>query len=446
MDYQEAWKFLDNLQFFKIKLGLESMNGFLDSVGHPQRKLRFIHVAGTNGKGSVSATLLAILAKGGYRVGFYSSPHLSSVRERFRINDTYISEEDFAAIATEIRDVLGERQITYFEFTTALAMLWFARSEVDVAILEVGLGGRLDATNVVEPLVSVITNVSMDHEAYLGNTLEEVASEKAGVIKAGIPVVSGVADDASRTVVTDVCRQRGSKLLLLGRDFTGEAVGPAEWNYHGMGEEMAAINALPCRLGGVHQVANSALAVATIETLAADLPVSEEVIRAGLAAVRWPGRMEYFCLDSVSGVEVPSPAAGVDPDPHLRRYLLDGAHNPAGVKALRNALASAFPHERVIMVWASMADKDIAPMLAEVVPLCDRIIFTRPESERSAEAGQLMALLPDSFREKATGAESVAEALAIAAQEAAAKDLIVVAGSLYLIGAARSHLLGEVIK
>ncbi|MDH4321513.1 MAG: Mur ligase family protein, partial [Desulfobulbaceae bacterium] len=178
MNYQEAWQFLDNLQFFKIKLGLESMNGFLDSVGHPQRQLRFIHVAGTNGKGSVSATLLSILAAAGYRVGLYTSPHLSSVRERFRINDTFIPEADFAAIATEIREVLGERQITYFEFTTALAMLWFARREVDVAILEVGMGGRLDATNVVTPLVSVITNVSMDHEAYLGTTLAEVAFEK----------------------------------------------------------------------------------------------------------------------------------------------------------------------------------------------------------------------------------------------------------------------------
>ncbi len=449
MDYQEAWQFLDNLQFFKIKLGLESMNGFLDAVGHPQQRLRFIHVAGTNGKGSVSATLLAILAEAGYRVGFYSSPHLSSVRERFRINDTFIPEEEFAAIATEIRAVLGERQITYFEFTTAVAMLWFAKSEVDVAILEVGMGGRLDATNVVTPMVSVITNVSMDHEAYLGNTLAEVAFEKAGVIKPGVPVVSAVADDASGAVVVEACRERGASLRLLGRDFAGVAVGPQEWNYRGVSEQLAAMAGLPCRLGGVHQIANSALAVATLEALDQELPVSEEAIRKGLAVVRWPGRMEYFCLNGATGVEVACPsgsAAGLAVDPNLRRYLLDGAHNPAGVEALCKALAGTFPHHRVIMVWASMADKDVAPMLAEIAPLCARIIFTRPESDRSAETAQLMALLPDFAQNRAGGANTVAEALDLAAQEATAEDLIVVAGSLYLIGAARKLLLGEVVK
>ena len=448
MDYQEAWKFLDNLQFFKIKLGLESMNGFLDSVGHPQRQLKFIHVAGTNGKGSVSATLLAVLARAGYRVGLYTSPHLSSVRERFRINDTFISEEEFAAMATKIRDVLGDRQITYFEFTTAIAMLWFAQSEVDVAILEVGMGGRLDATNVVVPLVSVITNVSMDHEAYLGNTLAEVAFEKAGVIKPGVPVVSAVAADASRTVVEDACRERGARLLLMGRDFAGEPVAAQAWDYRGLGELAADYNGLPCRLGGAHQVVNSALAVATLAVMADELPVSEEAIRSGLAAVRWPGRMEYFCIDSATGAEVAC-AAGQEQggvrNPALRRYLLDGAHNPAGVEALRKALADAFPHDRVIMVWASMADKDIAPMLAAVAPLCARIIFTRPECERSADATQLMAMLPGSCKAQASGAPSVAEALAVAVKEAEADDLIVVAGSLYLIGAARKLLLGEVV-
>ena len=449
MNYQEAWQFLDNLQFFKIKLGLESMNGFLDSVGHPQRKLRFIHVAGTNGKGSVSATLLSILAGAGYQVGLYTSPHLSSVRERFRINDAYIPEADFAAIATEIRDVLGERQITYFEFTTALAMLWFARREVDVAILEVGMGGRLDATNVVTPLVSVITNVSMDHEAYLGTTLAEVAFEKAGVIKPGVPVVSGVAADASRKVVEEICRERGAQLLLMGRDFSAAATGPQEWDYRGFGERMAVVDGLPCRLGGSHQVANAALAVATLEALADALPVADEAIRGGLAAVRWPGRMEYFCLDAETGAEIacPPPAAGGGGAAcNLRRYLLDGAHNPAGVEALRKALADAFPHDRVIMVWASMADKDIAPMLAAVAPLCARIIFTRPECERSAQAAHLTELLPDSFKERAAGADTVAEALALAAGEAGSADLIVVAGSLYLIGAARKILLGEVVR
>jgi len=447
MDYQEAWQFLDDLQFFKIKLGLESMNAFLDDLGHPQRECRFIHVAGTNGKGSVSATLLAVLARAGYRVGLYTSPHLSSVRERFRINDTFIPEAEFAILATEIRAILAGRQITYFEFTTALAMLWFARREVDVAILEVGMGGRLDATNVVQPLVSVITNVSMDHEAYLGNTLTAVAFEKAGVIKPGVPVISGVADDASRTVVAAACEDRGAEFLLLGRDFFGDAEGADTWTYRGMGEQMDKLGGLPCRLGGRHQVMNSALAVATLEAVADSLPVGEEALREGLAAVRWPGRMEYFCLHRTSRELAPCPAeseAMGEGDAELRRYLLDGAHNPAGVAALREALADAFPHDRLTLVWASMADKEVAPMLAAMAPLAHRIIFTRPESERSATPEALLALLDEEGRQRAGCAATVAEALALAEAAATPADLIVVAGSLYLIGAARKLLRGEV--
>ncbi len=190
MTYREAVTFLDNLQMHKIKLGLGAMRAFLARVGQPEQRLRIVHVAGTNGKGSVSASLLAVLKRAGLRVGLYTSPHLSSIRERFRIGERYISEEEFARIATAIAKTLGEEQITYFEFSTALALLWFAESDLDLVILETGLGGRLDATNVVNPLVSVITSISMDHEAYLGNTLTAVASEKAGIIKPGVPVVA----------------------------------------------------------------------------------------------------------------------------------------------------------------------------------------------------------------------------------------------------------------
>ena len=181
MTYHESITFLDNPQLHKIKLGLEAMRFFLTRVGQPEKGLKFIHVAGTNGKGSVSVSLLTILQQAGYKVGLYTSPHLSSVRERFRINDRYISEEEFADCAGRVIAALGEDTITYFEFTTTLAMLWFAESDLDLVILETGLGGRLDATNVVLPLVSIITSISMDHEAYLGNTLAEVAGEKAGI-------------------------------------------------------------------------------------------------------------------------------------------------------------------------------------------------------------------------------------------------------------------------
>lgn len=309
MDYREAWEYLDQLQFFKIKLGLDSMEAFLNRVGHPQRQLTCIHVAGTNGKGSVSSALLAVLSRAGFRVGLYTSPHLSSVRERFRINDTFIPEADFARVASRIRDVLGDEWITYFEFTTAVALLWFAEEQVDLAILEVGMGGRLDATNVVTPLVSVITNVTMDHEAYLGDTLEAVATEKAGIVKPGVPVVSAVADDVSRVVVEKTCAEKGAPLYFLGRDFAMHT-GPARaWEYEGIGHSPR-LTGLRSNLIGRHQADNMAVVLAVCDLLRDRYPVPEAAIREGLAAVRWPGRLESFQVQRDGGE---------------RRFLLDGA-------------------------------------------------------------------------------------------------------------------------
>jgi dihydrofolate synthase/folylpolyglutamate synthase len=446
MQYQDAWSYLDRLQFFKIKLGLDSMAAFLAAVGDPQRDLQFIHVAGTNGKGSVSATLLALLAEAGLRVGLYTSPHLTCVRERFRINDRFISEEEFAALATRIRDSLGPGQITYFEFTTALALLWFAAQKVDIAILEVGLGGRLDATNVITPRVSVITNVSMDHEAHLGTTLAQIAAEKAGIVKAGVPVVSAVAAGDGLAVVGRACREKGAPFYLLGRDFhvRRHADGCCSWDYTGLGGR--SVSGLPLALKGAHQVDNAALALAVLDCLQQQgFAFDENRIRAGLRRVRWPGRLEYFCLDETGNRLADCPAAPVAAGSGYRRYLLDGAHNPAGIATLVQSLAADFTYKKLICVWASMADKDIANTLNVMAPHCHHIIFTRPESERSATAETLRRILPAGLREKATGRESVPEALEYARQLADADDLICVAGSLYLVGAARRLLLGEMV-
>ncbi|HIJ91393.1 MAG: bifunctional folylpolyglutamate synthase/dihydrofolate synthase [Desulfobulbaceae bacterium] len=442
MNYKEAWTFLDNLQFFKIKLGLESMNQFLEAVGNPHRGLRFVHVAGTNGKGSVSTTLRTILTRAGYKVGLYTSPHLSCVRERFRIDERFISEEAFAHQAGVIRAVLGERQITYFEFATALALLWFAEEQVDVAILEVGMGGRLDATNVITPLVSVITNVSMDHEQYLGNTLAAVAFEKAGVVKPSVPVVAGLGPDESLTVVEQACRERRAPLFLLGREFDAVRGSEGSWEYRGI-DKSHSLAGLHCRLKGAYQIGNAALALAALEMVSDVLPVTGEAIRQGLLSVAWPGRLEYFCLADGNPVECPVETAAGE-NASLRRYLLDGAHNPAGVESLRDGLVSEFRHDRLILVWGCMADKDVAATLMTIAPLAERIIFTRPESERSATVEQFVAILPEEERAKAMGAATVGEALALAADMAKGGDLICVAGSLYLVGAARNILLGEV--
>ena len=437
MDYQQAWAYLDNLQFFKIKLGLDSMAAFLAKVDNPQNKLKCIHVGGTNGKGSVSMNLLTMLKGAGYRVGLYTSPHLSSVRERFRINDEYISEEDFAAIASKIADALGDGQITYFEFTTALALLWFAEQKVDLVILEVGLGGRLDATNVVTPLVSVITNVSMDHEAYLGTTLAAVAFEKAGIIKQDVPLVSGVADDVSREVVVKRCAELGTELRLLGRDFSHEDADDQTWAYKGVDRK---ISGLRCGMLGDYQRDNSSLALAVCEILhEKGWPLSDDIIRQQMSKVHWPGRLEYFCLDGQGRQlsEAEMPADG-------RRYLLDGAHNPAGMESLCTSLKQEFTFDRLICVWAAMSDKDLGTTLATISPLCDVLIFTRPESERSATPDQLRTALGN-FGGDIYEESQVSEALTRAASMATSKDLVLVAGSLYLVGAARSELLGEMV-
>ena len=443
MTYQDAWKFLDNLQFFKIKLGLDSMAMFLEELGRPQDSLRFVHVAGTNGKGSTAATLLAMLAAAGYRVGLYTSPHLSSVRERFRINDEYIAPEDFALQAGRIQEILQGRQITYFEFTTALALLWFESRQVDLAIMEVGLGGRLDATNVITPLVSIITNVSMDHEAYLGHTLEAVAGEKAGIVKDGVVVVSAAGQDEEdregvvQRVVEETCRVRRAPLYLYGRDFTVERETDGSWSYWSMQRRgrcrvRKTLAGLLPRLKGEYQRQNAGLALAAVELLADHgFAVSDEASRTGLSQVNWPGRLEYFTL----------PVRQKTPE-DSRTYLLDGAHNPAGVASLVQALEQAFKYDKLVLVWGAMADKDLAGTLPLIASLADRLVLTTPGGERSARPADLLKLLPRAKQPAALCEDTVSPALQRAVALAGPKDLICVAGSLYLVGAARRQLLG----
>jgi len=451
MNYQEVWTFLDNLQFFKIKLGLDSMRMFLEELGSPERELNFVHIAGTNGKGSVAASLLTLLSKAGYKVGLYTSPHLSSVRERFRINNDYISEDEFAKEGSRIHAILSGRQITYFEFATALAMLWFARRKVDLAILEVGLGGRLDATNVITPLVSVITNVSMDHEMYLGNTLAEIAGEKAGVIKEKVPVVSGVGigeKEDERTVLSVIekfCHAKKAPLFLHGKDFFVEPKDDNTWDYWAMKRKGCCrlrekIKGLSTSLKGKYQMINMGVALATLEILDQfGFSVNNEIIRSGLLEVSWPGRLESFCLSRQDGRLVDCA------DENILHYMLDGAHNPAGVHALCEALEDDFEYGRLILVWAAMSDKDFRVTLPRVAKLADKIIFTKLEYERSALPEQMAKLLPDDIKDRALCENVLEKALVKAAEIAGLDDLICIAGSLYLVGEARKLLRGELV-
>jgi dihydrofolate synthase/folylpolyglutamate synthase len=444
MTYAQVLTHLDGLQMHKIKLGLEAMQSFLDRVGRPEQGLRFVHVAGTNGKGSVCAALTEVLGRAGYRVGLYTSPHLSSVRERLRIGRTFIDEATFAKLGIKIIEVLAGEQITYFEFTTALALLWFAESKVDLVVLETGMGGRLDATNVVTPLVSVITSVSMDHEAYLGHTLAVIAGEKAGIIKAGVPVVSGAIDREAMPVLARASRDRQAPLYTLGQefDYCGEADGTWTWRGGDAFGNRRIAGLRTCRASLVQQE-NDSLAIAALQLLEnMGFSVKEPDLRAGLAEVRWPGRMEYF---EQQYPPVASQAQGGGRGAKKLCYLLDGAHNPDGVKNLVETLKSKFSYHRLIAVWGSMSDKDLALTLGAIAPLADELILTRPHGERSATPEQLLTYLGEGGRGMVRCVPEVPKAV-IAAQDSAAEgDLIVVGGSLYLIGEVRHLLLGDLL-
>ncbi len=442
MHYHEALAYLDGLQVHKIKLGLDSMRAFLDRVDSPEKKIKVVHVAGTNGKGSVSATLTAILLRSGYRVGLYTSPHLSDVRERFRIGDRCISRDEFCLLATRIRTILEPEKITYFEFCTALALLWFAESELDLAVLETGLGGRLDATNVITPVLSIITSISMDHEAYLGTTLTAVAGEKAGIIKEQIPVISSAVVPEAAAVIERTCRERRASLYLLGRDFDFSEEGLEAWSWNGLCPPVSgAFSGLRSALKGRYQRQNGSVAIAAARLLGTcGYACDEAAIREGLASVCWPGRMEYLQLEA--GTRRPLTESDRS---ECRHYLLDGAHNPDGVKNLAESLVGEFGQLRLICVWGAMADKDFSQALGHIAPIIDTLILTRPPGARSASPAQLLACLDPSERPKALCIADIAEAVQKAEEIAGPEGLIVVAGSLYLVGVVRRLLCGELV-
>lgn len=428
LSYKEARSYLDSLQFHKIKLGLQPMRDFHATLGNPEAGLNIVHVAGTNGKGSVCSALVTVMSKAGYKVGVYTSPHLSSARERFRINDDYISKGDFSRLTTFIQKVLGGRPITYFEFTTSLALLWFYEQGVDLVVLETGLGGRLDATNIIrKPLVTILTSISMDHEAYLGTTIEEVASEKAGIIKQDVPVVTTSKDPKVQAVIEKFSQAKNATLYMRGKDFCDSWDDGCLWSYEAKdklgGFKVENIeNAKP---GAVP--AENASAVVTCVHLLKDhgFAVTEDVLRMGLAEVSWPGRQELIVKDG-------------------KRFLLDGAHNPAGVQSLTEVL-QLYSYKKLFCIWGAMADKDIAGGLQRIAPCCDHLLLTAVESDRTADPRSMMAVLGSEQVEKTQMYDSAYDAFGQAKVDATADDLILIAGSLYLIGELRPKLVGGLV-
>jgi dihydrofolate synthase / folylpolyglutamate synthase len=412
---------------------LERMHGLLQLLGDPHERLRIVHVAGSKGKGSTSAFLASILRHAGYRTGLFTSPHLVHVEERIQVDGVSITAEELIGLLDEVRHVCTrqpglEPELTFFEIATALALLHFVRQGVDMAVLEVGLGGRFDSTNVCRPLVAVLTSISYDHTQLLGNTLESIAREKAGIIKAGRPTVSGVGNPEARAVIQQTCRERGSPLTEVDTDYHFAHVP----GLAGLEDRPARVQvttrrrtwpALDISLLGAHQAANAGLAVAVVEELEAQgVSIGGGAVAAGLAKVEWPARLEVLSR---------------------RPWLvLDCAHNVASALALAEALTTSFvlpSGARRLLLFAGSRDKDLAGMLAVLSPHFDRIYLTRYQTNpRYLPPEELVPLLPADRRADAVSCTTSAAGWQQIRAEARASDLICVTGSVFLAGEIRA--------
>jgi dihydrofolate synthase/folylpolyglutamate synthase len=416
-EYPDALAYLYGLEKFGIVFGLENIQRILEILGNPQKHVKAVHVGGTNGKGSVASMLACMLSEAGYRVGKYTSPHLVSFTERITVDEEEITEAEVAELTAEIRQTIQDEDpkgaFTFFDFTTALAYEYFRRREADIALVEVGLGGRLDSTNVIDPLVSIITNVGFDHMGYLGNTIAGIAREKAGIIKKGVPVVTGACDGA-REIIEEIARGCESPVYVLGAGFGYERRAPQVMSYAGLSMRLDNVFV---NLKGDHQLVNGALALCAAELLKpCGFPVEEESIRNGLSRVKWPGRLEIV-------KERPT-------------IMLDGAHNMDGVQALVRFLEARFSGKRMVLVFGAMKDKEYEKILDVLRPRADVIVLTRPANERG--------LPPEVMKEVAGEAvvvtQDVRSALVKARAIANDHDLILVTGSLYLVGEARAAI------
>lgn len=409
-DYSDALAYLYNLEKFGIVFGLENIRWILDCIGNPQGVLKTIHVGGTNGKGSVSAMLSHIARAAGYRVGKYTSPHLVSFTERITVNEEEITEAEVVGLTSHIRyhveNADPAKTFTFFDFTTALAFEHFRRKHVDMALIEVGLGGRLDSTNVLNPLISIITNVALDHIEYLGDDILDIAKEKAGIIKRGIPVVTGAKKGPLR-IIEEAGKASGSPVYVMGKDFSYEKKGTQNMSYTGLTKRF---DDMYVNLRGDHQLENAAISVCAGELLSTyGYKIDEKDIRSGLSQVIWPGRLEV-----------------VREHPTI---ILDGAHNVEGVRALADFLESQLSGRRKVLIFGVMKDKEYEKMLSELNHSVDKTIFTTVSSERALVPEVLKKYVP-----QAIVAHDISSALNMAKSMTGEKDVIVVTGSLYLIG------------
>ena len=429
MTYEEALTYLEDTSSFGIKPGLDRIRALLQALGNPERDYKIIHVTGTNGKGSVTTYISYALFTSGLRVGRFTSPHLESYTERIEINDVQISKDAFGELISRVRQ--GVEQIiadgveapTQFEILTAAAFLFFKEQGVDYAVIEAGLGGLLDSTNVVKPIVSVITNVTLDHQAYCGDTVEEIAKHKAGIIKEGIPVVTA-AQGGPLGVIEEAAKEKHAPLYIFNRKFgiDSRSVVPG-----GQIMTISAVDMAPAMLfttmAGVHQSVNLACALQAVRLIMEqDDAISEETMREGFARATWAGRFEIKkALD--------------------RTFIFDGAHNVAGAESFNMTYQELFEDKPKTIVMAILSDKDENGIIREVVKPKDTVIAVAAPTPRTEIPEQLVENVRQCVKHVvAQTGESVSDALELALRSTQAGDNIVVCGSLYILGEARAWL------
>jgi dihydrofolate synthase/folylpolyglutamate synthase len=419
MAYLEVLKYLYHKRpMGKVKPGLERISMLLSKLGNPHLKYKSIHVGGTNGKGSVTNMISHILISQGYRVGSYYSPHLSTFRERIRLNEEYISEEDVVKIYEKMEPILNEldkEEIfspSFFEVVTAMAFLYFAEKNVDIAVLEVGLGGRLDATNVVFPLCSTIVTVDRDHEKTLGYTIEQIAWEKSGIIKERVPLVTGERKREALKVMEDVARKKNSRVYVIDKDFSVKvkSLKLHENRFDYCGENT--FEDLVLTMNGPHQIENAGVALKTLE--ATGLPLSEKAIREGLKNAKNLGRFEILEKDG-------------------KTYILDGAHNPHGAESLVRSLKLYFNDKPLNLVIGILDDKNREDILRKYTGIFERVIVTRVPSPRMKDMNGLVDTAKKFFK----NVEVIEDPLE--AIESSEGDTVVT-GSLFLVGYVREFL------
>jgi len=426
MNYIQSVAYIHGLMESRIELRLEHTRALLSMLGNPGSNLRFIHVAGTNGKGSVCAMISSILQDSGYKLGLFTSPHLNRFEERISINGNPIKEEEVVALVKRIKPLVEEMknsigEPTFFEVVTTMALSYFAEKNVKFAVLEVGLGGRLDATNVVTPLVSVITNVEMDHQHILGDSIIEITKEKAGIIKDNGILVTG-ADGMALEIIKGVCKDKNSELILFDRDIRYKKLNSCPEGQEFDLEGILDYKKLHITLLGEHQLFNASLAVGAIQTLKRrGISVRENSVRKGLKKARWPGRLEI-----------------------LRRkpfIVIDGAHNPAGIRALRKAVSDLFAYRKMILVIGVSKRKAVSEMVEDISPLADIVIVTRFEG--NSEEPELIAREFKRNGKEVILKNRIPSAINYALSLAGEGDLVLITGSLFTVAEARRFLLGE---